>query len=128
MGSEMCIRDRRNNSAKVSVARLIDVQQSGTTAVIASSSQKKKSRRVLTENDTGSVSTLATAVTARESSVSTRIPSNTRMMQLTLDVQQPNSSNELALTVAIADMILQNVMCHSQLVWCAVRQQSRLVI
>ena len=97
---------KRNSSAKDSVARLIDVQQSVTTAAIASSSsQNKKSRRVLTENDTGSVSTLATAVTARESSVSTRIPSNTRMMQLTLDVQQPNSSNELALTVAIADMI-----------------------
>jgi archaellum component FlaF (FlaF/FlaG flagellin family) len=98
---------KRNYNSKECVLQSIESQQDATVTAI-SISRREKGQTVVTRNNSNdgrrvlenaSVSTMATP------SVASTKPPPRSMMQLTLDVEAPKSSNELLLTVAIADLI-----------------------
>ena len=104
---------KRNYNSKECVLQSIESQQDATVTAI-SISRREKGQTFFTRNNSNdgsrvlentSVSTMATPITARDSSVASTKPPPRSMMQLTLDVEAPKSSNELLLTVAIADLI-----------------------
>ena len=104
---------KRNFNSKACMLQSIEIQQDATATTI-SLSKTKKADHVFTRNNCNdvhrvlentSVSTMTTPNTTLDSSIASTKPSPRNMIQLTMDFEVPKSSNELLLTVAIADLI-----------------------